>query len=92
MFSRLSFSIDALSTPYTAYTFANQADVLVNTRHAASALGATKMDRPEWLAIDQATRQVYCTLTNNSQWHQLLDNKHRALLLNRLWQKISWMN
>ena len=24
------------------------------------------MDRPEWLAIDERTRWVYCTLTNNS--------------------------
>jgi len=24
------------------------------------------MDRPEWLAIDQGSRWVYCTLTNNS--------------------------
>jgi uncharacterized protein len=29
-------------------------------------LGATKMDRPEWLAIDKDSRWVYCTLTNNS--------------------------
>jgi uncharacterized protein len=29
-------------------------------------LGATKMDRPEWLAIDPTSGWVYCTLTNNS--------------------------
>ncbi|MDX7421327.1 DUF839 domain-containing protein, partial [Klebsiella pneumoniae] len=31
------------------------------------AVGATKMDRPEWIAVDpHASGSVYCTLTNNS--------------------------
>jgi secreted PhoX family phosphatase len=46
--------------------FADQGDVVVRSRQAGDLLGATKMDRPEWLAIDQKTREVYCTLTNNS--------------------------
>jgi len=45
--------------------FADTGEVLVKTRQASDALGATKMDRPEWLAIDPATRWVYCALTNN---------------------------
>jgi len=51
---------------YAAYAFANQADVLVNARHAASAVGATKMDRPEWGAVNPKNGEVYFTLTNNS--------------------------
>ncbi len=47
--------------------FKNQADVLVNTRLAADKVGATKMDRPEWGAIDPNTQEVYFTLTNNSR-------------------------
>ncbi len=46
--------------------FADQGEVLIKARQASDALGATKMDRPEWLAIDPQTREVYCTLTNNT--------------------------
>ncbi len=54
--------------PLTAANgFADQGEVLVKTRQASDLLGATKMDRPEWLAINQATREVYCSLTSNSQ-------------------------
>jgi secreted PhoX family phosphatase len=52
--------------PLTAAAgFADQGEVLVKARQASDALGATKMDRPEWIAVD-AQGWVYCTLTNNS--------------------------
>ncbi|MBN8487589.1 MAG: PhoX family phosphatase [Burkholderiales bacterium] len=51
---------------YVAYAFADQADVMVNARLAADAVGATKMDRPEWCATHPSTGEVYFTLTNNS--------------------------
>lgn len=47
--------------------FADLADILVNTRSAADFAGATKMDRPEWGAVDPVTGQVYFTLTNNTR-------------------------
>lgn len=47
--------------------FASQGELLIKTRLAADAVGATKMDRPEWIAVDpHAAGSVYCTLTNNS--------------------------
>jgi secreted PhoX family phosphatase len=52
--------------PLTAANgFPDQATVLVNTRGAADALGATKMDRPEWGAVDPRDGRVYFTMTNN---------------------------
>ncbi len=46
--------------------FSDQGAVVVRSRQASDLLGGTKMDRPEWLAIDQNAKTVYCTLTNNS--------------------------
>jgi uncharacterized protein len=52
--------------PLTAANgFADQGEVLIKTRQASDLLGATKMDRPEWIEVDKAG-WVYCTLTNNS--------------------------
>jgi secreted PhoX family phosphatase len=51
---------------FADYTFANQADVLVHARLAADAVGATKMDRPEWCSTNVANGEIYFTLTNNS--------------------------
>jgi len=54
--------------PLTAANgFADQGEVLIKSRQASDLLGATKMDRPEWLTIDPHSGWVYCTLTNNSQ-------------------------
>jgi secreted PhoX family phosphatase len=51
---------------HSAYKFTNQADVFVNARHAADAVGATKMDRPEWGAVNYRNGEVYFALTNNN--------------------------
>ncbi|MGA6098823.1 PhoX family protein [Stutzerimonas marianensis] len=45
--------------------FADQAEVLLNARAAGDQVGATPMDRPEWVAVHPHSREVYVTLTNN---------------------------
>ncbi|MFS2161669.1 PhoX family phosphatase [Pseudomonas sp. Pseusp122] len=45
--------------------FANQAEVLIHARLAASVVKATRMDRPEWIVVSPKDGKVYCTLTNN---------------------------
>jgi len=57
---------DPVISGYATYTFSDQADVCVNSRLAADAVGATKMDRPEWCAVHPKNGEVYFTLTNNS--------------------------
>jgi len=41
------------------------AEVLIFARMAASAVGATTMDRPEWIAANPHAVEAYCCLTNN---------------------------
>lgn len=45
--------------------FKNQAEVLIFARRAATHVGATTMDRPEWVAVHPDNQHVFCTLTNN---------------------------
>lgn len=51
----------------SANGFNSQAEVLVYARAAADVVGATTMDRPEWIAIHPNGQDTYCTLTNNSR-------------------------
>jgi len=44
---------------------ASQSEVCIHTRIAASAVGATTMDRPEWVAANPNAAEVYVALTNN---------------------------
>jgi hypothetical protein len=43
------------------------ADILINTRGAADRVGATKMDRPEWIDTFPESLTAIATLTNNSR-------------------------
>lgn len=47
--------------------FADQGEVVIKCRQAADRVGATMMDRPEWVAVHPTTREVYLTLTNNNR-------------------------
>lgn len=60
------------------YVFADQADILVNARLAADAVGATPMDRPEWTALNPVTGEIYLTLTNNNASNRPIDGTDAA--------------
>tara|TARA_R100000005_G_scaffold77176_1_gene44347 strand:+ start:3660 stop:5558 length:1899 start_codon:yes stop_codon:yes gene_type:complete len=51
-------------TPETT-GMASQAEISILTRQAASAVGATTMDRPEWVAVNPNRAEAYLALTNN---------------------------
>jgi len=55
-----------LTTANPALAGFTAAEIAVNTRQAADAAGATKMDRPEWATVNPRTGEVYLTLTNSS--------------------------
>ncbi|WP_181707002.1 PhoX family protein [Chthonobacter rhizosphaerae] len=50
------------------------AEIAVFTRMAASKVGATTMDRPEWVAVSPVAAEAYCCLTNNSRRGTLTDD------------------
>jgi secreted PhoX family phosphatase len=62
----LVFGDGGLTANNALYPFEDQADVLIHARLAADAVGATRMDRPEWAAVNPANGEVYLTLTNGN--------------------------
>ncbi|WP_310618913.1 PhoX family protein [Flexibacterium corallicola] len=69
---------DDLSGQWLALTpeatgMSSDAEICIRTRQAASSVGATTMDRPEWVAAHPERAEVYCALTNN---------KNRGILTN----------
>ncbi|WP_447505431.1 PhoX family protein [Acinetobacter pittii] len=62
----LAYGKNGLNESNTTYPFKSQADIVTFARLAADAVGATKMDRPEWCTVNPVNGEVYVTLTNNS--------------------------
>lgn len=53
-------------TPANGFT--SQGDVMIRSRQASDFVGATMMDRPEWVAANpKKAGEVFVTLTNNSR-------------------------
>jgi secreted PhoX family phosphatase len=72
--------------------FASQADVLINTRGAADEVGATKMDRPEWIAAHpKRAGEIYCALTNNSSRKAAEVDDANPRAGNRYGQIVRWI-
>ena len=61
----LTHGKNGLTAANEIYPFAGQDDIVINARLAADHVGATKMDRPEWVAVNPENGEVYVTLTNN---------------------------
>ncbi len=66
------------------------ADILINTRGAADAVGATKMDRPEWIDTFPDQLTAIATLTNNSARTAAQVDAANPRAGNRYGQIIQW--
>jgi len=71
-------------------TLATQAEVLIHARAAADIVGATRMDRPEWIAVHPDSGEVYCTLTNNSRRTEEQTDDANPRAANRWGQIVRW--
>lgn len=71
--------------------FKSQAQVLINTRLAASIVGATPMDRCEWIASHKqsGSKEVFATLTNNKNRQE--PNAANPRTKNIYGQILKWM-
>ncbi len=50
------------------------AEIAIFTRMAGSKVGATTMDRPEWVAVNLTAPEAYCCLTNNARRGAMKDD------------------
>jgi uncharacterized protein len=71
--------------------YGSLAEILIDTRGAAAAVGATPMDRPEWVAIHPFQRGVaYGTFTNNTS--RTATNAANPRVANRFGHILRWQN
>jgi len=70
--------------------FADQAEVMIYARQAADRLGATPMDRAEWIASDPVTREMFVTCTNNTSRTEAQRNSANPRANNSFGHVIRW--
>ncbi|MFC3853872.1 PhoX family protein [Salinispirillum marinum] len=70
--------------------FRDEADVLVRAREAATFVGATTMDRPEWVTVHPSAPMVLCALTNNSRRTAETTNGPNPRAENHFGQIVRW--
>lgn len=58
-------SLDITKSEILQKNFKNQTDVLIQTRKAATLLGATPQDRPEGMALHPQTGEIFISCTTN---------------------------
>ncbi|MEJ2115948.1 MAG: PhoX family phosphatase, partial [Gammaproteobacteria bacterium] len=63
--------------------FESQADVVLDMRKAADLVGATPMDRPEEIKVNQISGNVFAVFTNNAKRNPLNTNAANPRALNR---------
>ena len=68
----------SMRNPILASRFSSDGDILIKTRLAADAVGATAMDRPEDCQPNPASGKVYLTMTNNSARSSIRPNAGEA--------------
>ncbi|RAZ56508.1 PhoX family protein [Campylobacter hyointestinalis] len=68
--------------------FISQADILIRAREAASFVGATPMDRCEWISKDPNSEFLYATFTNNKVRQEVDAANPRAK--NKYGQILKW--
>jgi secreted PhoX family phosphatase len=74
----LRLGVNGITASSGIYPFADAADVLIHARLAADAAGATKMDRPEWTAVNPKNGDMYLTLTNTNAASRPIDRTDAA--------------
>lgn len=78
-----------INNPALKAKFSDQAEVLTYARMASDTLGATPMDRPEWISA-ASNGDLYCTLTNNTRRTATTTNAANPLGPNPYGHIIKW--
>lgn len=71
--------------------FKDQADILIHVRLAGTHVGATPMDRCEWIAADPNSNYLYATFTNNKSREEGKEDGANPRAKNVYGQILKWV-